>query len=118
MENFYILKYIDNWADEMDIESFIILNEEDKVKYYDKAVENLDKLNNKLVICLGTNEEIIFGKSSDFIKTLKIEKISKMEADTIIRYIGEKFGPSDILWDIQNALRYADLLKDKWYYMR
>lgn len=118
MKKFYVLKYEDNWADEMDIQSFLILNEEDKIKYYDKAKENLDKLNKKLIICLGTNEEIIFEKSADFIKTLKIKEISETEANIIKKYIGKKFGPSDILWNIQEALRDVDLLKDKWYPFR
>ena len=52
MKKFYILKYEDNWADEMDIQSFVILNEEDKINFYDKAKNNLDKLNKELVISL------------------------------------------------------------------
>lgn len=118
MKNFYILKYMDNWADEMDIEAFVILNEEDKIEYYDKAKNNLNKLNHKLIISLGTNEDIIFEKASDFIKTLKIRKISEIEANIIKKYIGKQFGCSDILWNIKETLRDADLLKDKWYPFR
>lgn len=115
MKNFYILKYEDNWADEMDIQSFIILNEKDKIKFYDKAKNNLDKLNKKLIVCLGTNEDIKFEKGSDFIKMLKVKEISETEAKIIKKYISKKYyGSINILWNIQETLRDANLLHDKW----
>lgn len=115
MKKFYILKYEDNWADEMDIQSFVILNEEDKIKFYDKAKNNLDKLNKELVVCLGTNEEIIFKKGSDFIKKLKVKEMSETEANIIKNYISKKYyGPADILWNIKETLRDVNLLQDEW----
>ena len=119
MKKYYILKYEDNWADEMDIQSFVILNEKDKINFYDKAKNNLDKLNKELVVCLGTNEDIRFKKGSDFIKMLKVKEISETEANIIKKYISKKsYGPANILWNIQETLRDADLLKDKWYQFR
>ena len=47
MKKFYVLKYEDNWADEMDIEAFVILNEEDKKLFLEDlgiSESGLDKL--------------------------------------------------------------------------
>lgn len=115
MKKFYILKYEDNWADEMDIQSFVILNEEDKINFYDKAKNNLNKLNKELVVSLGTNEEIIFKKGSDFIKKLKVKEMSETEANIIKNYISKgNYGPANILWWIKETLRDAGILQDKW----
>lgn len=118
MNKYYLLKYYDNYIDEFDVNAIQILTEEEKKKYYDKAKNNINKLNKKRFVSLGTNEDIEYEKGSDFIKMLVIEELPETKAKTIIKYIGKRYGMINILWNIQEILRDADLLKDKWYPFR
>jgi hypothetical protein len=56
-EIFYLVKYKDNWADEIDLDGHIVL-EKDKFEMFDKIANT----NPIFTMCIGTNEEIEYNK--------------------------------------------------------
>ena len=92
-----LIKWSDNWADEMDLEGFHIMSEkawlaflkllDDTIEIYKKHSDNLFQC---FDFCVGTNEEITYKSKEDFLKSFVIEEIDE-EAERIIK---NNFGPS------------------------
>jgi hypothetical protein len=56
MSKWYLIKYEDNWADEMDISSHTVIDEETHKKFLKALLKNPS-----FTMCVGTNEEIDYG---------------------------------------------------------
>lgn len=84
----YLVKYESDWADEMDIEGFDILTQEDK-DYFESLTPTDDK---PLIHYVGTNEEIEYWNSEMFLKCYTWTPISKEEAEIVKKLFNSSYG--------------------------
>lgn len=81
MAKFYLMKYSDNWADEMDVDGHTILTQEE----YDQftlAAANVKHM----YFCIGTNEDIEYGIGqwdSKIEDAYTVEEITEAEAKVL-----------------------------------
>lgn len=74
MKNFYVIKYEDNWADEMDVFEYTILSEEQMEKLWDAIMRIRKHPNYKettwtISHWIGTNEEIFYSSLENLLDT-------------------------------------------------
>lgn len=82
MGKFYILRYADNWADEMDLDGFFLMTEAQKQRL-DKSLELLECVNFYLEFTVGTNQEIEYDSVGDIKRAISIEGITLDQAQTL-----------------------------------
>lgn len=81
-EKFFLVKYSDNWSDEMDVEGFRVFTEIEKNEYF-KAFEKIFKYNIKeygsFEYGVGTNQQIEYKHFKNFERAFSVKEISKNE---------------------------------------
>lgn len=83
-KEFFMVKYEDNWADEMNIEGFMVMNSQE--------LENWkSRIPKKYRFNLGTNEEIEYDSKKEFLNTIKINSISVEEARFLYGHFGSDY---------------------------
>ena len=81
-----LVKFDDNWADEMDVSGFKIF---DNLDAWNKALEEkkkrreLEDDDQYFEVCFGTNEYIEYDSFSSFLNRFQITEISKDTAEII-----------------------------------
>lgn len=86
---YYVCTFSDNWADEMDLEGFCLMTEDEK----DEMIKDIKKRFKKGgTIGFGSNESNDYDDADEVLATLSYEQITKAEFDTISRVIGTSFG--------------------------
>lgn len=86
---YYLYKFADNWADEMDLEGFIALTEIQK----DIALARIKKeFKRGGSIGFGTNEDNEYDSLEDVMNCISIKEISQSQYSTIISLFGTSFG--------------------------
>jgi hypothetical protein len=81
-----LVKFDDNWADEMDVGGFKIFN---NLKAWNKALsefkieQEIEEVDQYFEVCFGTNEYIEYDSFSSFLKKFQITEISKDTAEII-----------------------------------
>lgn len=82
MLEYELIKFYDNWADEMDIYSFYLRPKGffEKLK---EVVNKYFKYEDSLELYVGTNEEITYGSASEVLNSFYVTNISEEEAKTI-----------------------------------
>lgn len=93
---YYLYKFSDNWADEMDLEGFAILTETEK----DIALSQIRKEYKRGgTICFGTNEDNEYDSLSDVMNTISFKEITAVEYNAIKKAFGKssfgETGPLD-----------------------
>jgi hypothetical protein len=81
-----LVKFDDNWADEMDVSGFKIFNNLDawnKALSEFKSEKEIEEDDQYFEICFGTNEWIEYDSFGDFLKNFEIVEISKDTAEII-----------------------------------
>ena len=105
-----LLRYSDNWADEMDLDSFAIVDEKDDIyKNYLKASEYADNVENEdeedsLCICVGSNEEVYYDSVSALLNAIEVTDITDEEAKVISKYLGEDYGEPSLEYVLECAV--------------
>jgi hypothetical protein len=79
----YIVKYADNWADEMDIQGFMVIPEKE-LKQWKKRIPS------RFTFGLGTNESIEYQSKKQFLDTVMIEKITTEKAMVLFELFSHK----------------------------
>lgn len=86
-----LIKWSDNWADEMDLNGFHIMSEKawlEFLKLLDNAIEIYAKHSDDLFkvfnFCVGTNEEITYKSKEDFLNSFEIDEIDE-NAEQVIK---------------------------------
>jgi hypothetical protein len=69
---YVLVKWADNWADEMDLEGFRVYAESEWKEFKTK----LSAYKDGFTICVGTNEEIDYTNGKDLLKKMKVIKLS------------------------------------------
>lgn len=83
-----LIKCKDNWADEMDLEGFSIMDSD----AWTKRKESISNITESFTICVGTNEDIEYRNGNAFLRRLVVKEITDDEANVIIKYLGDSFG--------------------------
>jgi hypothetical protein len=93
---YYLYKFEDNWADEMDVQGFAVLTEDEK----DMAVAQIKRsYKNGGTICFGTNEDNHYNNLTEVMDCVEFEEISQSQYNTLMNLFGQSFGelgPLDI----------------------
>ncbi len=89
-----LICFDDNWADEMDIQGFTIMDENDW-KFIKKK---LQAYKNTIHIGFGTNEDNEYENGNAFLETLNVEKISEEEVNAISKFFGYSYGNTSFIY--------------------
>ena len=81
-KEFYLIKYSDNWADEMGISGFAVYDQEELDFWKSKIPE-------KWAFSVGTNEEIEYHSGKQFLNSCEIKNISINEAKSLYKFFGK-----------------------------
>lgn len=91
---YYILKWSDNWADEINAKAVQVIDEE-QYKTFQKNVSLARKYSNELgtfEISIGSNEEIEYKNVDKFLKKVDIKEIPEKDVKILEKYGLTKFG--------------------------
>ncbi len=108
---YYLGFWKSNWADEMDVEGFKVLNEEE----YKLIVSQIEKFKNKykgvsededyeVFFRIGSNEDMCYDSKDDLISEISFEEISKEEYDSYIKRFGHSFGFDNVFGYIEDCV--------------
>jgi hypothetical protein len=78
-----LVKYEDNWADEVDIYGFRLFDLKEWMAYKDDLVKHIAE-NGELKYSFGTNEEITYDSVEDVLRQFTVNEISMEEYDAIV----------------------------------
>ena len=83
-EGSYLVKFEENWADEMDVYAFAVFSAKE-YRCWRHVMERLDKAMDKAVLkyCFGTNEEQEYETFEEFDRCFTVKAITNDEANTI-----------------------------------
>lgn len=101
MEKKYLIKFSDNWADEMDIDSFVLMDQEWKDEYFNRLKNDFEeRLKEKDYFCLnfGSNQGIEYEKFDELMRCFTVIEISQEEYDTIEKLFGKSYGITSWLY--------------------
>jgi len=85
---YVLVKWEDNWADEMDVSGFRIYEK----PIWDNMQSKLTAYKDEFTICIGTNEEIDYSNGKDLLKCMTSVLLTESEYKAILRVLGEEFG--------------------------
>ena len=84
---YYLAKFDGNWADEMDIRGFCIINKDDK----DVLVDRIKAYTEEFEICIGTNEDLYYDNGEEFLNDMSFKEISDSESETLSKLFGKSY---------------------------
>lgn len=115
---FYCVRYIDNWADEMELEGFAIMDEKEYEHYVATVNAIIADIESGLpfVYQVGSNEEIEYNNVNGFLGAFEVSEFEEYP-EGIEMIFGKKFPEFgffpygqmlDTLWDRANGLEVGD----------
>lgn len=93
-----IVKWESNYADEMDISGFVLMDKAD-ANIWKKKIKTIE---DQFTIYVGTNEDIEYGSGEELLSEIKIQNISDAEYEAIINAVGKEFGFTNFLDAVEN----------------
>ena len=115
---FYYVNYKDNWADEMFVDGFSIMDEK-KYEHYTATVNAIVadiECGLPFIYQIGTNEEIEYNNADEFLSAFEVSEFEEYP-EGIEMVFGKKFPEFgffpygqmlDTLWDRANGLEIGD----------
>ena len=111
---FYYVHYIDNWADEMELEGFALMDEKEYEHYTAtvNAIATDIECGLPFTYCIGSNEDIEYTNANDFLSAFEVSKFEEYP-EGIETVFGKKFPEFgffpygqmlNTLWDRANGL--------------
>lgn len=97
-----LVEWNTNWADEMDIQGFCLL-EVETIEDLKEQIRNHPYNKSKMEICIGTNEEIYYSDVSEFMQDLSFEHLSENEYEVVNKLFGKEWGHTSF---IQYIIKY------------
>ena len=88
-----LLQWDSNWADEMDIYGFSLMDKEDWIEYKN-YLQNLKK---GFYFYIGSNEGIEYSNGQELLSEITVTEISDREAATVEKLFGGEGGFTDFL---------------------
>lgn len=115
---FYCVRYTDNWADEMTIDGFSIMDEKEYERYTATVNAIITDIENGLsfIYQVGSNEEIEYNDVDEFLSAFEVSEFEEYPEGIEIVF-GKKFlefgffpygQMLDTLWDRANGLEVGD----------
>jgi len=98
-----LIKWDSNWADEMDIEGFLITSKSSA----DSFKKQLKDYDSSFEVYVGTNEDIEYGSGEELLKELTFKKITEEEANVIKKFFGGSGGHTEF-WSALDYLEECD----------
>jgi hypothetical protein len=95
-----LVKWSGNWADEMNVEGFVIMDDSEWKEYQETA----KKVNSPFSISVGTNEDIEYPNGTALLENIKAKKLTTDEAKTIVKFFGEYGGQDYFRYCLDDAL--------------
>lgn len=90
--NYYLIKYRDNWADEMDIYGFTLVSSlQDKESLLDDALDAWEETE-EAEYSVGTNEQIWYEDIEDVRRAYTVVEIPEDEYNTLRKHFGAYWG--------------------------
>lgn len=83
----YLIKFSDNWADEMDVEGFVVLSEEDKNECFDFLKREYGEGGD---VYFGTNQYKEYKSLEKILEQYDIDEISEDEAKLLENFFGKR----------------------------
>ena len=66
-----LIKYSDNWADEMDLEGLFVCSSAEWEEYKD-SVKKYFEVKSSYIYCVGTNEEVEYNSANDLLSAFEV----------------------------------------------
>jgi len=88
-----LLQWDGNWADEMDIEGFSIMDKQEWTEYK----KYLTNRKSEFTFYIGTNEEIEYSNGRELLNEITVTEITDKEAATVEKLFGGEGGFTDFL---------------------
>ena len=115
---FYYVHYVDNWADEMELEGFALMDEKEYEHYTATVNAIIADIESGLpfIYQVGSNEEIEYNNVDSFLSAFEVSEFEEYPEGIEIVY-GKKFPEFgffpygqmlDTLWDRANGLEVGD----------
>ena len=98
----------DNWADEMDVQGFVILTEKRWEAYKASGIAK----NRRFSLCVGSNEDIEYQNGKELLKNIKVRPITNEEEKTITKIFGDSFGTTNFLSYLESEDEYDEEEED------
>lgn len=111
---YYLIKYCDDYADEFEVEGFMILNGKQMDEWESKFEELRKCFNNhcNFEFYFGTNEWVDYSSFEDFNKAFDTQKITKNEA-VFLSKLTNNFGTYGIIPTVENVVAWIEDAKDR-----
>lgn len=81
----YLLTYSGNWNDEINVDGFIIIDNDKK----NAIIELLENYDETIYISNGGDDEIEYDNGKELLEEITFERITKEEIKIIKRYFGD-----------------------------
>lgn len=82
-KEYVLLKFSGNWADEMDVEGFLVVSR----AYWAHREHELSQVEGDLHACIGTNEYLEWSDGSELLDSIEVSELSADE----VRVLQERF---------------------------
>lgn len=83
-----LVKWKTNWADEMDVDGFVIMTDNEAKNLR----ENLSELKDSFDICVGTNEYIDYNDGKELLREIEFIPVNDQEVSMIAKLFGSSYG--------------------------
>lgn len=83
-----LINFSDDWADEMNIDGWVIMEEEEWKEIKKKVAAKKGYIS----VGFGTNEDNEYSNGKDFLNTLEVTKLSDDEYSVLNKIFGESYG--------------------------
>jgi hypothetical protein len=90
-QKYLLVKYSDNWADEIDVEGFHLFTAQEW-EAYQAAIKEFFNSNDELCFGIGTNEEIEYSDAEEYLDTLRANYISEQQYNVLKDLFPRGFG--------------------------
>lgn len=91
----YLIKFVADWADEMDVHGICIMSE-DELNKFKTYWRKWFKENDSFSCYVGSNEELEFYSLEDFEDTLEIHEVNDTEMAVLKKFGLDDFGCTNI----------------------
>ena len=91
-KKFHLLKFDDNWADEMDVSGFVVYDEDEYKAWLDKIPDR------QFSYGIGTNEEIEYSDAEEFLRSVTVTSLTSEEVQFFFKFFGHS-STKYIGWD-------------------
>lgn len=101
MNTHYIVKFVDNWADEMDVAGFYIYEK----TTWDELKTNIENIKTKMEFSIGTNEELEYRNGKELLNSFVEIPLTFEKYEIILQlFPGGMFGEVSVFQNIRYYL--------------